>query len=370
MRIVHISDCYLPRLGGIEQQVSGLAKAQVAAGHDVHVITATEAGAAAVEELDGVTVHRITFALPQDFPWHPLAGFVIRRKLVELAPDVAHAHVGAAAQFAWGGMRAAEDLNLPTVTTVHSMWGPISRWFYSLWRVLLQWPAGTLITAVSSECAKLVRGSARAEVTVIGNGVDLAGWQAAARTPHQPLRLVSATRFAPRKRVFALLKVMRELHARLGADCPHLSIAGAGGQLERARSYIDRHGLQDVVRLCGRLPRPELAALYAESDVFVQLSVRESFGLAAIEARAAGLPVIGRSGNGLSEFVNHGTNGWLLDSDAAAVELLAELSKQPQMVAEFQQNSANNPPQHTWQQAVRDFDRTYAEALAYAAQHG
>ena len=41
MRILHVSDCYAPRTGGIETQVRDLARAQAAQGHDVHVLTAT-----------------------------------------------------------------------------------------------------------------------------------------------------------------------------------------------------------------------------------------------------------------------------------------------------------------------------------------
>ena len=41
MRIVHISDCYAPRLGGIETQVRALAMRQAEQGHEVHVLTAT-----------------------------------------------------------------------------------------------------------------------------------------------------------------------------------------------------------------------------------------------------------------------------------------------------------------------------------------
>ena len=44
MKIVHLSDCYLPRLGGIEMQVRDLARRQTAAGHEVHVITTTPSG--------------------------------------------------------------------------------------------------------------------------------------------------------------------------------------------------------------------------------------------------------------------------------------------------------------------------------------
>ena len=41
MRIVHVTDCYLPRMGGIETQVADLVRHQSAAGHDVHVVTST-----------------------------------------------------------------------------------------------------------------------------------------------------------------------------------------------------------------------------------------------------------------------------------------------------------------------------------------
>jgi hypothetical protein len=68
VRIVHISDCYPPRLGGIETQVRALAVRQAAAGHDVHVITATpgEVVRRGTEQLDGVTV--TTVRLPADLP--------------------------------------------------------------------------------------------------------------------------------------------------------------------------------------------------------------------------------------------------------------------------------------------------------------
>ena len=65
-------------------------------------------------------------------------------------------------------------------------------------------------------------------MSVVGNGVDLAGWVAAERRPQARLRLVSATRFAPRKRVFSLLLVMARLRRELGTECPTLTIAGSG----------------------------------------------------------------------------------------------------------------------------------------------
>ena len=70
MLIVHVSDCYAPRTGGIESQVGDLASRQAAAGHEVHVLTATlgvagERGGV-VDVEDGVHVHRLGARIPFD----------------------------------------------------------------------------------------------------------------------------------------------------------------------------------------------------------------------------------------------------------------------------------------------------------------
>lgn len=362
MRIVHVSDCYLPRLGGIEQQVSGLAEAQAQAGHEVHVITATRHAEPAEAAINGVQVHRLTAPLPFDLPLHPRAGRVIHRQLAALGADVVHVHLGAVSPFAWAGLRAAEALHLPTLSSVHSIWGPLSRTLYRIGRQLLHWPSGTRISAVSRAAADLVEAAAGADVTVIGNGVDLAGWTAVDRRSTERLQLVSATRFAPRKRVLSLLLLMVRLRWRLRDQCPRLTIAGSG-ELWRVMQLLLRVlGLAEVVRLPGRLTRAQLAQLYRDADLFVQLSVRESFGLAAIEARAAGLPVIGRQGNGFTEFVTDGLTGLLVASDRAAAAAIERLHADRAQLATLQANSVAAPPVQTWQSLVAQVDAEYLAA--------
>lgn len=98
MRIVHISDCYAPRLGGIETQVRALAIRQAEQGHDVHVITATPSPTVrnGSEVLDGVNVHRVTARMPADLPVHPRVRKEIRAALsaggVAAGADAVHVH--------------------------------------------------------------------------------------------------------------------------------------------------------------------------------------------------------------------------------------------------------------------------------------
>lgn len=366
MRIVHISDCFLPRLGGIEVQVDGLTKAQVDAGHEVHIITSTAwngPGSANVAD-GGVTVHRLHAKIPFDLPLHPRAISVIRRALQDIDPDVVHVHVGAVSQFAWGGIIAAHKLRIPTLSTVHSMWGPISRGLYSGARVIFGWNTWTALSAVSQSAATPVRKASRARVLITGNGVDLAGWRAPDSRTGQRLHLVCATRFSPRKRIEAILNISLKLHQQLGSQAPRFTLAGSGSRLEYARNFVSKNNLHEIVALPGRVQRDQLRELYASADAFIQVSVRESFGLAAIEARAAGLPVIGRTGNGFSEFVEAEVTGILESSDKRIINRVLELVRKPELLENLRSNSRQNPPTQDWDYAVRAAEHGYHAAMS------
>lgn len=368
MRIVHISDCYLPRLGGIEVQVAGLARQQAARGHDVHVITATRPLPHLAPEANdgGVTVHRVTARVPFDLPLHPRAKKNIRAKLVALQPDVVHIHMGAVSQFAWAGIAASAELAIPSLTTVHSMWARWTQVMYRIIRLFNRWDSGTQLAAVSHAASALVQQATRHEVLVTVNGVDLDAWRGGIDldVKNSRIQLVSATRFAPRKRVMQLLKLMNELHQQFGERCPQLVIAGNGSQFIDAQQYVSRNKLESVITLAGRVKRDELKSLFANSDAFIQLSELEAFGLAATEARAVGLPVFGRAGNGFSEFVEHGVTGYLESSDAGVKARLIELIQDPAVLARLKAASAGNPPQQDWNFALQQVDDCYQRAIS------
>jgi glycosyltransferase involved in cell wall biosynthesis len=84
--------------------------------------------------------------------------------------------------------------------------------------------------------------------------------------------------------------------------------------------------MTEWVRLPGHLPRTEVRAEMANSDVFVAPAVLESFGIAALEAHAAGLPVVGRRGTGLADFIRDGEGGVLVGSDREMVNVLARMA--------------------------------------------
>jgi glycosyltransferase involved in cell wall biosynthesis len=368
VRIAHVSDCYLPRLGGIEAQVHGLARRQRLAGHDAEVITATPVARhdrTRDDVVDGVPVHRVTADLPYELPLHPRPGREVLRVVEAGGFDVVHLHVGVLAQFAQGAMRALVRARVPLVVTVHSLWGPATRLF-KLADLLVRWGDWPVVlTAVSEAAARPVRSAVRgrADVGVLPNGIDPGEWllTPAPRAEGEVL-VVAAMRLAPRKRPLPLLEALREVRAGLPGDVRLRAVlAGEGPQRRAMERYLGRHGM-GWVELPGRLDAAALRALYARADVYAASAVLEAFGIATLEARAAGLPVVARLGTGVEEFVTDGREGLLAGSDAAFATSLLRLAADPALRARIAAHNRRVPPAVGWDEVVARSVAAYERA--------
>lgn len=366
VRIAHISDCFAPRTGGIETQVQGLAERQRAAGHEVLVITATPGAGvtrSGKDVVEGIPVLRIATRMPFDLPVHPNTRAHVIDALRRQRVDVAHVHAGAASPFAWGGIRAARQARIPTVVTVHSMWDALTR---SGNRVLdrTAWGmgSGVILSAVGTAAAARVREALGQPVLVLPNGIDPEAWRVSRiPDPDGVLRVVSVLRLAPRKRVLPLVTSIHRAIAQTGGRM-RATIIGDGPESGRVERYIERHRLSDVISLEGRLPRSRIRAHFARADTFVQASVRESFGIAALEARTAGLAVVARSQSGTSDFVRDRVEGLLAPDDAGLVTGLVELANDSDLLKGILEHNASTAPEQAWPNVVDMVESAYDEA--------
>lgn len=97
--------------------------------------------------------------------------------------------------------------------------------------------------------------------------------------------------------------------------------------------------LKDRITLTGQMELEMLAALYAASDLYVWPAVNEAYGMALLEAQAAGLPVLSVRTRGVPDIVAHGATGWLTPDDGPAVmakaisDLLTDHDRRQRMAA-------------------------------------
>jgi phosphatidylinositol alpha-1,6-mannosyltransferase len=92
----------------------------------------------------------------------------------------------------------------------------------------------------------------------------------------------------------------------------HLVVVGQGDDLPRLGKLALDCGVADSVHFLGKISRDELAACYANADVFAMPSTGEGFGLVFLEAMAFAKPVIATACGGTTDLVENGINGLLV----------------------------------------------------------
>lgn len=361
MRILHVTNMYRPRVGGIEVFVEDLAERQASAGHEVTVLTPTPDPRPAPEPEPGrVRVVRAPVGL-----LHPYAPPQAHRTALAGAYDVVHAHLSVVSPFPTAVARSTDDAGIPTVLTVHSMLASKRPWVRIV-RAIADWDRSSVLwTAVSRAAAAEARSVLRAgtEVSVVGNAVDVDWWRAVPRRPRtgSPVTMVSVMRLAGRKRPFALLDAVERVVVE-SREAVRLVIIGDGPLEARLRAEILGRGLGHAVVLTGRQTREQIRALYADADVYVAPAYQESFGIAALEARAAGLPVVAMRSGGVGEFVRDGVDGLLCEDDDAMADALIRLVADAPLRAAIARHNVAQPPDHDWPRALAQFDEVYLQA--------
>ena len=366
MRIVHVADSFPPDVGGIERQVETLARRQTAEGHDVTVITAV----ADRGEVDGeLSVARAADGrwLTVAFPWRNHA--MVTKILDSSQVDVVHAHFTVVSPLAIFVTREASRRGIPVAITVHSLW----------WKVAIATRVSTLPfgwgrmraawSAVSSVAAEHVHRTLRSvdEVSVLPNLVDTPWWvnPLPVQAHDREVRMVLVGRLKKRKHVDEFLDALAEARKRVPPDARvKVSILGDGPRRQDLLDQVQRLGLTDWVEFLGYHPSNDIKALFHDSDLFIASSRQEAFGIAALEARSAGLPVIGYVDNGLTDFITDGTDGLLVADGAGMADALGALISRPQELLRLRTNAATLPPKVRPEDAVRAEQALYERARA------
>ena len=332
MKVLLVSWEYPPVVvGGLGRHVHHLATELAAAGHDVVVLSRRPFGTDPAshpttdEVFEGVRVvaaaqdpHEFEFGRDM-MAWTLAMGHsMIRAGLALLGdwrPDVVHAHDWLVAH---PSIALADFFSTPTVSTIHateagrhSGWvsGPVNRQVHALESWLAR-SSDALIACSASMAAEIAElfGPDLADISVIPNGIDSSRWPFAKRHSHDgPPELLYFGRLEYEKGVhdaIAALPRIRRTHP--GTT---LTIAGEGTQQAWLVDVARKHKVLRAVRFTGRADHEELLRLLHRADIAVLPSHYEPFGIVALEAAAAGTPLVTSDAGGLGEAVIDGRTG-------------------------------------------------------------
>jgi glycosyltransferase involved in cell wall biosynthesis len=171
-------------------------------------------------------------------------------------------------------------------------------------------------------------------------------------------------RLNAKKRPFALLRILRRLDHLLPANRATLRIVGDGPLRRRLERVVDRSRFRDRVTLEGFAPRARIREIFAESDAFILPTIRESFGLAALEARCAGLPVVAVSASGVADVIQHDVEGLLADSDDGLARNIALLATDRGRLRAIAEHNRAAPTAFDWPRVLEAHVDCYREAIA------
>jgi L-malate glycosyltransferase len=316
--------CY-PTYGGSGVVATELGIELAARGHDIHFITYSQPFRLTGREAN-IHFHEVAVTNYPLFE-HPPYDLALATRMAEVAEfyslDLLHVHYAiphSVSALLARQMLASRGLHLPFITTLHgtdiTLVG-LDRSYLPITRFGIEQSDG--VTAISSHLRERTREAfgISSEIEVIRNFVNcdvyvrdpelVAAMRPRFAEPKERL-LVHLSNFRPVKRIQDVIKVF----ARVARAVPaRLMLIGDGPDRSVAEYLAREHGVQDRIHFIGK--QDNVNELLPLADLMLMPSEMESFGLAALEAMACGVPTIGTRVGGVPELIEDGHNGLLFN---------------------------------------------------------
>jgi len=222
---------------------------------------------------------------------------------------------------------------------------------------------GDLQIAVSAFTADrlVAAGLSRDRIRIVGNGLPLDAF-AAARPSLAASDVVFVGRLIEDKRVDLLIAAIDRLRAEFPAI--RCLVIGDGTDRPRLEARVVERNLRPHISFLGMVSENEKLSLLKASRILVLPSVREGFGIAAVEGQAAGLvPVVVRSAHSAAPgLIRDGVDGLICEpTDAGLAEALRSLLSDPLRMDLMRAAAGQSAKRWDWDRLAQDMERIYLE---------
>ena len=366
--------CY-PTFGGSGVLATELGKALAQKGHLVHFITYQQP-VRLNEFMPNIFYHEVqvpTYPLFDYPPYETALASTMVDVIKNNNLDLLHVHYAiphASAAYMAKQILKKEGKDIPVITTLHGTditlvgrdktYAPV---------VTFSINESDAITAVSQNLRdETYRHFAiRKDIEVIVNFVDVSRFS---RKPIDAFKkviapngervLLHASNFRKIKRVQDVVKIFAEVNKQVPSK---LLFVGDGPERSTAEDLARELGVCDEVRFVGK--QEQMEDILAIADLFLLTSEYESFGLAALEAMAAGVPVVSTNAGGLREINIDGETGYMADvgDTKTMTEKAIAILKDENSLQSFKANAAAHARQFDISRVVPLYEKLYEKFL-------
>jgi glycosyltransferase involved in cell wall biosynthesis len=342
---------YPPRIiGGLARHVEGLSRALASLGHEIHVITLDFPGTPYEEREGSLHIHRVPVSVPAPsfHSWVLLFNHFFEKRVGQLAhefgaPDVLHIHDWLTVP---AGVAAKHLLRTPLVMTFHSTEASRSsnspsaesamveglEWWgsFEAARVIAvsSWMKSEVLTRLKTPEEKVERIPNAVEPLKFEGPVDAKAARARWNVGEGQKMITAVGRLTPQKGFDDLIRAYPAIRSAVPES--RLVIVGDGHMRAELESIAEQEHVRDGTTFAGFINDDELVAALRSSDVVVVPSRFEPFGIIALEAMAAGVPLVVSRVGGLAEIVEDSVDGIEVEPSnpsaiaAATVKILSD----------------------------------------------
>ena len=367
--------CY-PTFGGSGVVATELGISLAEKGHEIHFVTYKQPVRL---ELLSRNIHFHEVNVP-DYPLFHYQPYelALSSKLVDTIKlhkiDLLHVHY--AIPHAYAGYMAKkmleeEGIYIPMVTTLHGTDITLvgSHPFYKP-AVTFSINNSDIVTSVSQSLKDdtLRLFDITNEIHVLPNFIDMSSindgftdCQRELMASPEEMIITHVSNLRPVKRIRDVIEIFDRIQKQIPAK---LLIVGEGPERAPCELLCKQKGISEKVVFFGN--SNEIDKILCFSDLFLLPSEKESFGLAALEAMASGVPVVSSNAGGLAEVNTHGVSGYL--SDIGNVEEMAQHSlsilKDPETLARFKQQAKEAAKKFDTHNIVPLYEEVYELAMS------
>ncbi|MEY2970935.1 MAG: N-acetyl-alpha-D-glucosaminyl L-malate synthase BshA [Bacteroidota bacterium] len=367
--------CY-PTFGGSGVVATELGIQMAKKGHEVHFITYSQPVRLDILE-ENIFYHEVNVHDYPLFEYQPYE-LALSSKMVDtvINEDLDILHVHYAIPHAYAAYMAKKILldehgkYIPVITTLHgtdiTLVGKNPSYKPA---VTFSINKSDVVTSVSESLRQDTLNSfnIKKPIQVIPNFIDLQLYQGEmncrrAQIAPEGQKIIShISNMRKVKRIPDIIEVFAKI---LKHEPAVLLMIGDGPERERAEQQVRALGISEQVKFFGKTN--EVRRLLCMSDLFLLTSESESFGLVALEAMAAHVPVLSTNAGGIPEVNIHGETGFLSDvgdTDAMANHALA-LLRDEQLLKLFKKNAYGRAQKFCVDAIVPLYERAYEDALS------